>query len=82
MREMPGTMDEALSIANRQETVEMAQKRFHKEKHQVTETLAVANTSQEQESANAIRCSKPLEIEELRTPVRQLAGKVALLRGE
>lgn len=83
MREMPGTMDEALSIANRQETVEMAQKRLHKEKHQVTETLAVeTDTSREQNSANAIRCSKPSEIEELTTQVRQLAGEVALLRGE
>lgn len=82
MREMPATMDEALSIANRQETVEMAQKRLHKEKHQMTETLAVADTSQEQQSANAIRCSKRSEIEELTTQVRQLAGEVALLRGE
>ena len=55
MREMPGTIDEALSIANRQETVEMAQKQLHKEKHQVTETLAVeTDTSREQNSANAI----------------------------
>ena len=60
-------MDEALSIANRQKTVEMAQKRLHKEKHQVTETLAVeADTSREQNSANAIQCSKPSEIEYLK----------------
>ena len=85
MQEMPGTMNEALSIANRQETAEMAQKRLHKEKHQVTETLAVeTDTSLEQKSTNAIRRSKPSEIEELTTQaqVRQLAGEVARLHGE
>ena len=55
IREMPETMDAALRIANRQETVEMAQKRLHKEKHQLTETLAMeTDAGQVQKSTNAI----------------------------
>ena len=41
MREMPRTIDEALRIANQQETVEIAQKRLHKEKHLTSEALAL-----------------------------------------
>ena len=41
MREMPRTIDEALRIANQQETVEIAQKRLHKEKHLASEALAL-----------------------------------------
>ena len=38
---MPRTIDEALCIANQQETVEIAQKWLHKEKHLTSEALAL-----------------------------------------
>ena len=44
MRDIPGTLEEALRIASQQETVEVAQKRLHKEKHLTAETLALEIT--------------------------------------
>ena len=90
MREMPGTMDAALRIANQQETVERAQKRLHKEKHLPSETLALETDSAEnlqtavaaQTSTNATRPSGPSEIAELTTQVRYLTQEVARLRGD
>ena len=89
MRDIPGTLEETLRIASQQETVEMAQKRLHKEKHLTAETLALEIDAEKlqpeaatQVSANAIRRSRPSEIEELTTQVRQLSQEVAQLRGE
>ena len=89
MREMPRTMDEALRIANQQETVEIAQRRLHKEKHLPTETLVLETDAEDsrsgvniQTSANATRPGGPSEIEDLATQVRYLTKKVAQLRGE
>ena len=47
MREMPRTTDEALRIANQQETVEIAQKRLHKEKHLNTSEALALETDME-----------------------------------
>jgi len=49
MREMPRAMDKVLriAIANEQETVEMAQKRLHKEKHLPAETLVLETNAED-----------------------------------
>ena len=41
MREMPATLDQALDLARRLESVELAQKRLHREKHRA-EALSVS----------------------------------------
>ena len=89
MREMPRTIDEALRIANQQETVEIAQKRLHKEKHLTSEALALETDVERfqqgvatQPSANTTRHGRNSEIEELTTQVKYLTKEVAQLRGE
>ena len=91
---MPRSIDEALHIANQQETVEIAQKRLHKEKHLTSEALALETDVERfqlgvatQASVNTTvsehnRHGRNSEIEELTTQVKYLTKEVAQLRGE
>ena len=54
MKELPGTMDEALRKATQQELVEAAQRRLHKEKSHITEALAVDDTSDSMTASNVL----------------------------
>ena len=79
----------AMHIANQQETVEIAQKWLHKEKHLTSEALALETDIERlqlgvatQPSANTTRHGRNSEIEELTTQVRYLTKEVAQLRGE
>ena len=58
MREMPATLDQALDLAHHLESVELAQKRLHREKHSA-EALCVSEPAEEVEpsQANALRRS-------------------------
>ena len=85
MREMPESMEEALKIASKQETVENAQRRLHKEKQLGVDHESILTLDVEQEpqaSANAIQSRRPSELEELKTQMKQLVEEVAQLRGE
>ena len=55
MREMSATLDLALQLAHRQESVELVQRRLHREKHR--EALSVFESTEEDEpsQANALR---------------------------
>ena len=78
-----------MRIAYQQETVEIAQKWLHKEKHLTSEVLALETDVERlqlgvatQPSTNTTRHGRNSEIEELTTQVRYLTKEVAQLRGE
>ena len=85
MREMPATLDLALELARCLESVELAQRRLHREKRGA-EALSVTDPAEEDEpsQANALRRydSRRTErqIEELSRQVRRLTEEVARLQ--
>ena len=54
MREMPATLDQALDLARHLESVELAQKRLHREKHRA-EALSVSEPAEEVEPSRLTR---------------------------
>ena len=84
MREMPATLDQALDLARRLESVELAQKRLHWEKH-YAEALSVSEPAEEVEpsQANALRRSdSERQIDELTRQVRRLTEVIARLQSD
>ena len=78
-----------MRIANQQETVEIAQKWLHKEKHLTSEALALEADVERlqlgvatQPSTNTTWHGRNSEIEELTTQVRYLTKVVTQLRGK
>lgn len=81
---MPATLDAALSVAQKLETVEAAQEPLHQGKL-TTELLGDQDNTPDSESqANLVHreSSAPWQIEELQTEVRRLTQEVEKLRGE
>ena len=83
---MPRTIDEALRIADQLETVEIAQKRLHKEKAPYLRGLSPGDGCGKLQlgvttppSTNTTRYGRNSEIEELTTQVRYLTKQVAQL---
>ena len=61
MKEKPSTLDEALQLANRQESIEAAQKRLHREQHH-EESLTVNEKSLDDGQSESSTCASAAEL--------------------
>ena len=88
MKELPGSMDEALKKATQQDLVEAAQKRLQKEKFHAAEALTVHrhDDSSRSASANSTTVTRELSkqtegiVEELAKQLQKLTDEVSQLR--
>ena len=80
MQEMPSSLDEALQLAVQRQSVELAQKRLHKERSQVEPTFSLQTSPAAPDAANAVAVTNSRQIAELAKQLQRLTEEVAQLQ--